>query len=135
MTTQNNIPTKIELHKTSKVLELTYADGQSYQLSCEYLRISSPSAEVRGHGVGNAVLQTGKRNVNITNIKPAGNYAIQISFDDGHDSGIYAWGYLEQLGKEYDARWQAYLEALHKAGQSREPMAQVLQLSPPQKQN
>lgn len=127
-----NIPTKIELHKASKVLELTYADGQSYQLSCEYLRISSPSAEVRGHGVGNAVLQTGKRDVNITSIKPAGNYAIQISFDDGHDSGIYAWGYLEQLGKEHEARWQAYLEALHKAGQSRDPNVQVLQFSPPE---
>lgn len=130
MNTQNNIPTKIELHKASKVLELTYADGQSYQLSCEYLRISSPSAEVRGHGVGNAVLQTGKRDVNITGIKPAGNYAIQISFDDGHDSGIYAWSYLEQLGKEYDARWQAYLDALHEAGQSRFPDAQVLQFKP-----
>lgn len=128
--TTPNIPTKIELHKASKVLELTYADGQNYQLSCEYLRISSPSAEVRGHGVGNAVLQTGKRDVNITGIKPAGNYAIQISFDDGHDSGIYAWSYLEQLGKEYDARWQAYLEALHEAGQSRFPDAQVLQFKP-----
>jgi DUF971 family protein len=122
------IPKDIIMHKTSRELELVYSDNERYSLSCEYLRVQSPSAEVRGHGVGNAVLQTGKKDVAITTINPVGNYALQLSFDDGHDSGIYSWTYLEQLCLEQEQRWEAYLEALHKAGASRDNDVQVLKL-------
>ena len=91
-------PSAITLHARSRTLELHYADGENYVLPCEYLRVYSPSAEVRGHGTGQEVLQTGKLNVAITDIKPVGNYALQLVFDDGHDTGIYSWDYLHQLG-------------------------------------
>jgi DUF971 family protein len=129
MSTQpKRIPKDIIMHKASRALELVYSDNEQYRLSCEYLRVQSPSAEVRGHGLGNAVLQTGKKNVAITAINPVGNYALQLSFDDGHDSGIYSWAYLEQLCMEHQQRWDNYLEALHKAGASRDNDVQVLQL-------
>ena len=94
---QDNIPTGVQLHGKSKGLELQYAGGESYRLSCEYLRVYSPSAEVRGHAPGQEVLQVGKQQVAITAVRPVGNYAIQLEFDDGHDTGLYAWDYLYQL--------------------------------------
>ena len=123
-------PTEIKLHQRSRVLELAYADGERYQLSCEYLRVYSPSAEVMGHGPGQEVLQTGKLKVNISAIKPVGNYALQLVFDDGHDSGLYSWDYLHQLCLEQAPRWQDYLDRLSAAGASRDPDVQVLSLQP-----
>jgi len=119
-------PTGIELHQKSRELELIYADGERVRLSCELLRVLSPSAEVRGHGKGQEVLQTGKINVAITDIKPVGNYAIQLSFSDGHDSGIFSWAYLRELADNKEAYWQAYLDQLHQAGASRDPEVQVV---------
>lgn len=112
-------PTDIKLHQKSRILELHFDDGYECQLSCEYLRVNSPSAEVQGHGPGQAVLQAGKREVGITNLTPSGNYAIKIHFDDGHDSGLFTWDYLYGLGKNYEENWQAYLEQLKLAGKSR----------------
>ncbi|HCS28952.1 MAG TPA: 1-(5-phosphoribosyl)-5-((5-phosphoribosylamino)methylideneamino)imidazole-4-carboxamide isomerase [Spongiibacteraceae bacterium] len=119
-------PTGIELHQKSRELELIYADGERVRLSCELLRVLSPSAEVRGHGKGQEVLQTGKINVAITDIKPVGNYAIQLSFSDGHDSGIFSWAYLRELADNKEAYWQTYLDQLHQAGASRDPEVQVV---------
>ena len=121
-------PTGIQLHKRSRELELTYPDGASYRLSCEYLRVYSPSAEVRGHGPGQEVLQTGKLNVGISAINPVGNYALQLVFDDGHDTGLYAWDYLYQLATDREKLWQDYLDRLAAAGASRDPDVQVLKL-------
>ncbi len=109
-------PTEIQLHKKSRVLELAYEDGTRFQLPCEYLRVFSPSAEVRGHGPGQEVLQTGKEDVNINAIEPMGHYAVKLVFDDGHDSGIYDWNYLFDLGAHYTQKWQDYLERLKAAG-------------------
>ncbi len=119
-------PVRIALHKKSKTLELEYADGESYSLSCEYLRVNSPSAEVLGHGPGQEILQTGKQQVGITAVNPVGHYALQLEFDDGHNTGLYSWGYLYQLCTEHEARWEAYLERLKQAGASRDPDVQVL---------
>ena len=113
-------PTDIKLHQQSRVLELHFDDGYICNLSCEYLRINSPSAEVRGHGPGQEVLQVGKEAVGITQIEPTGNYAVKLHFDDGHNSGIYRWDYLYELGKNYEEYWQSYLDQLDAAGQSRE---------------
>lgn len=113
-------PSRIQLHKKSKVLELVYGDG-IFELPAEYLRVYSPSAEVKGHGPGQAVLQSGKMHVGITGLETAGNYAIRILFDDGHDSGIFSWDYLHDLGRNYDQHWQDYLRRLDEAGQSRDP--------------
>ena len=93
-----NSPTAIQLHQHSRNLELSYADGSSYSLSCELLRVCSPSAEVRGHGEGQEVLQVGKKNVGISAIEPVGNYAVRLIFDDGHNTGLYTWSYLYELG-------------------------------------
>lgn len=112
-------PTDIKLHQQSRVLELHFDDGYTCNLSCEYLRINSPSAEVRGHGAGQEVLQVGKESVGITQIEPTGNYAVKLHFDDGHNSGIYRWDYLYELGKNHDENWQAYLDKLDAAGKSR----------------
>ncbi len=112
-------PTDIKLHQKSRVLELTFDDGAHFELSCEYLRVYSPSAEVRGHGPGQEVLQLGKENVNITGIEPVGNYAIQLDFDDGHNTGIYSWDTLYTLGTEQEALWAEYLANLEKAGHQR----------------
>lgn len=119
-------PTDIKLHKKSRELELCYADGNHFRLSCEFLRVHSPSAEVRGHGPGQEVLQHGKAGVEIVDIAPVGNYALQLSFSDGHDTGIYSWSYLRELGENRDALWQAYLERLHEAGVSRDPDEQAV---------
>lgn len=114
------VPTAIKLHSTSRVMELSYADGSQYLLPFEYLRVLSPSAEVRGHGVGNGVLQTGKRNVTIAAVEPVGNYAVRIRFSDGHDSGLYSWDVLHTLCVKQDALWQKYLDQLAAAGASRD---------------
>lgn len=128
MTTTDNKPAAIELHTRSAELELRYSDGESHALSCEYLRVYSPSAEVRGHGPGQETLQSGKQNVAIKAIRPVGNYALQLEFDDGHDTGIYPWEYLYQLCLEKEARWQDYLDRLEAASASRDPDVQVLKL-------
>ena len=112
-------PTDIKLHQKSRVLEITFDNGENYQLPCEYLRVYSPSAEVTGHSPGSEVLQVGKEEVNITNIEPQGNYAVKLIFDDKHDSGIYTWEYLYELGSQYEAKWQDYLERLKAAGHER----------------
>ncbi len=115
-------PVDIVLHRASHVLEVAFDDGARFRLPCEYLRVESPSAEVQGHGPGQKVLVPGKRKVNIVGIEPIGNYAVMLRFDDGHDSGLYSWGYLRELGMEYEARWAAYLTELNSRGQSREPL-------------
>ena len=126
-------PQQIKLHKKSRLLELRYADGSHYQLSCEFLRVFSPSAEVRGHGRGQEVLQTGKLNVEIRDIIAVGNYAIQLVFDDGHDSGIYSWRYLRELGENHQTLWEGYLAELRAANASRDPDEQVVTLVDPSK--
>lgn len=112
------LPSDIRLHKKSRTLELVYPDG-AYELTAEFLRVHSPSAEVRGHGIGNAVLQTGKQFVGINGVQPAGNYALKIIFDDGHDSGLFTWEYLRDLCLNHDRYWQTYLQKLQEAGESR----------------
>jgi DUF971 family protein len=112
-------PTEIKLHQQSRVLEITFDDGFTCNLTCEYLRVYSPSAEVQGHGPGQEVLQIGKEDVNITGIEQMGNYAIKISFDDNHDSGIYSWPTLYELGQNYAQNWEDYLQRLQAAGVSR----------------
>ena len=114
-------PTEIKLHKASARLEVAFEDGAKFDLPCEYLRVFSPSAEVQGHGPGQRVLQTGKRNVNIAQIKPVGNYAVALHFDDGHNTGLYSWVTLYDLGLNQEKYWAAYLEELAAAGASREP--------------
>lgn len=114
-------PTDIRLHRASRVLEVTFDDESSFKLPCEYLRVYSPSAEVRGHGPGQEVLQVGKESVNITAVEPIGHYAVKLYFDDGHNSGIYSWDVLYNLGSHHAALWQTYLDALAKAGHRRQP--------------
>jgi len=114
------VPTKIKLHRRSQVLELVY-DHTCFELPAEYLRVYSPSAEVKGHGKGQEVLQSGKRSVAITGIEPQGNYGIKLIFSDGHDTGIYSWQYLHHLGSDYEAKWQGYLLRLKQAGKTRDP--------------
>ena len=116
-------PTKIVLHQQSRMLEVAFDDDRIFNLSCEYLRVFSPSAEVRGHGPGQEVLQIGKENVNISVVEPVGAYAVKLIFDDGHDSGIYSCETLYELGSQQEAYWQAYLEELEKAGYERQPTA------------
>lgn len=112
-------PTDIKLHVESRELELVYGDGQSHRLSYEFLRVHSPSAEVRGHG--NHVLQVGKKFVMIRNLEPVGNYAIKITFDDGHNTGLYSWDYLYGLCQHQEQMWADYLQQLEQAGAKREP--------------
>jgi DUF971 family protein len=114
------LPINIAVHQQSKFLELAYPDGKSYQLSFEFLRVWSPSAEVRGHGIGQETLQTGKRHVVISNIEQVGHYAIKPIFDDGHDSGIFSWEYLYEMCLNYDEMWQDYLDRLLAAGVDRD---------------
>ena len=116
-------PSDITLHQQSRVLELRYDDGRVFRLSCEYLRVYSPSAEVRGHGPGQEVLEHGKRLVSIVAIEPVGNYALRPTFSDGHATGIYSWDYLYHLGSRETELWQRYLQRLAEQGQSREPTA------------
>jgi DUF971 family protein len=113
-------PTEIHLHQVSRVLDVAFDDGKSFSLPVEYLRVYSPSAEVRGHGPGQEVLQAGKREVNITAIDPVGVYAVKLVFTDGHDTGIYSWDYLYDLGTKLDANWKTYLARLQQAGKSRD---------------
>ena len=114
-------PTEIKLHQASRVLELVFADGRRFRLPYEFLRVSSPSAEVRGHGPGQETLQTGKRDVTITAIEPVGHYALRPTFSDGHSTGIYSWEYLLDLGERQDTLWRDYLARLAKANASRDP--------------
>jgi DUF971 family protein len=119
--TAHESPTDIRLRKRSRVVEVAFGDGTRYAFDFEYLRTQSPSAEVQGHGPGQDVLQIAKENVAVTAIEPVGRYAIKIVFDDGHDSGLYTWGYLRRLGKEYAARWSRYLSRLDGIGYVRRP--------------
>jgi len=113
-------PTELKLHQISRVLEISFADGHSFRLPCEFLRVYSPSAEVRGHGPGQEVLQTGKKDVNITALEPVGAYAVQLTFSDGHNTGIFSWDLLYDYGRQQDGMWARYLERLAAAGASRE---------------
>lgn len=115
-------PTDIKLHQKSRVLEVAFDDGSHFNLPCEYLRVYSPSAEVRGHSPGQEVLQIGKENVNITQIEPVGSYAVCLFFDDGHSTGIYSWDWLHNLGTNQESLWKQYLERLEKAGHRRKPV-------------
>jgi DUF971 family protein len=119
------IPSKVQLHKQSRILELQFG-AQIYQLSAEYLRVHSPSAEVKGHGPNQAVLQYGKKDIGIAGIERAGNYALKLIFDDGHDSGIYTWDYLYQLSIHLERNWKTYLDALADAGKTREKDTSVV---------
>jgi DUF971 family protein len=112
-------PTEIKLHQKSRVMEIAFDDGRSFRLPYEYLRVYSPSAEVRGHGPGQEVLQVGKRDVDIRSLEPVGSYAVQPTFSDGHATGIYSWDYLYELGIEQEANWADYLKRLEAAGASR----------------
>jgi DUF971 family protein len=114
-------PIEIKLHQTSRVLELTFADGSSFRLPYEFLRVFSPSAEVRGHGPGQETLQVGKRDVTINEVEAVGHYAIRPKFSDGHDTGIYSWDYLYDLGVHHGEMWETYLKRLAAAGASRDP--------------
>jgi DUF971 family protein len=114
------IPTEIKLHQQSRLMEISFDDGSSFKLSFEYLRVFSPSAEVRGHGPGQETLQTGKRDVTIQSIDAVGNYAVRPAFSDGHDTGIYSWDLLYALGHDQETNWNAYLERLEAAGKSRD---------------
>ena len=113
--------TEIKLHHKSRVLEISFADGKTFQLPYEFLRVYSPSAEVRGHGPGQEVLQAGKKNVEITHLEPVGNYAIQPTFSDGHATGIYSWDLLYDYGLHQEQMWQRFLTRLEASGKSREP--------------
>jgi DUF971 family protein len=113
-------PTEIKLHQKSRVLEISFTDGNRFELPYEFLRVYSPSAEVRGHGPGQEVLQTGKKDVDIVSLEPVGSYAVQPHFSDGHATGIYSWDYLYELGANRDAMWRGYLERLEAAGAHRE---------------
>lgn len=115
----NHTPTKIKLHKQSQQLEIQFSET-SFHLTAEFLRVHSPSAEVKGHGPGQEVLQFGKKDVSIEKLEAAGNYGLKIFFSDGHSTGIYTWNYLYELGQNRENLWQIYLEKLHKAGKSRE---------------
>ncbi len=112
-------PTEINLNRRARILTVSFDDGTSYEMTCEYLRVHSPSAEVQGHGPGQAVLQVGKEEVNIDKIEPIGNYAIKPVFDDGHDTGIYSWDTLHSLGRNQAENWRRYLEQLREAGHER----------------
>jgi DUF971 family protein len=120
LTKDTPLPTDITLHQQSRRLEISFNDGASFSLPYEFLRVYSPSAEVRGHGPGQEVLQKGKENVNIDGIEPVGSYAVQPTFSDGHNTGIYSWDYLYQLGLDQDSMWATYLQRLQEAGISRE---------------
>ena len=109
-------PTEIRLKRAERVLVVTFADGTSYALPFEYLRVFSPSAEVRGHGLSEPMLVKGKQGVMVTAVEPVGNYAVKLSFDDGHDTGLYSWSFLRELGAEQDKNWKRYQERLASAG-------------------
>jgi DUF971 family protein len=112
-------PTDIVLHQKSRRLEVAFDDGTRFQLPCEFLRVYSPSAEVRGHGPGQETLPLGKEDVNIARIEPVGNYAVKLCFDDGHDTGLYSWEWLHYLGTDQQQLWDRYLQRLQQAGHQR----------------
>lgn len=114
-------PTEIKLHQKSRLFEIAFDSGERFELSYEYLRVFTPSAEARGHGPGQETLQIGKRDIDIERIEPVGNYAVRPVFSDGHDSGLYSWDMLYNLGKHHDELWAAYLERLASEGKSRDP--------------
>jgi DUF971 family protein len=114
-------PVEIKLRKAERLLEISYEDGKRFRLPAEYLRVESPSAEVQGHGPGQKQLVHGRAEVGITAVEPVGNYAVRLSFDDRHDTGIYSWRYLYELGEQQESRWRDYVASLAKAGLSREP--------------
>ena len=126
-------PTEIKLHQKSRLLEIAFADGKRYSLPFEFLRVYSPSAEVRGHGPGQETLQVGKKDVEITQVEPVGSYAVQLVFSDGHDSGIYSWDYFYNIGAHQDEMWAHYLERMREAGASREPGIGVFDQRPKSK--
>jgi DUF971 family protein len=120
LSTTTPIPTEIKLHQQSRALEIAFNDGRTFRLPYEFLRVYSPSAEVRGHGPGQEVLQVGKRDIAIRDVEAVGHYAIRPTFSDGHDTGIYSWDYLYDLGIRQDEMWQHYLERMKEAGASRD---------------
>jgi DUF971 family protein len=120
LTPDSPLPTEIKLHQKSRLMEITFSDGATFHLPYELLRVYSPSAEVRGHGVGQEVLQTGKRNVEIASVEPVGNYGIKPVFSDGHDTGLYSWDVLYDLGARQEILWQDYLARLDAAGANRD---------------
>lgn len=126
-------PTEIKLHQKSRVLEVSFTDGKTFSLSYEFLRVYSPSAEVRGHGPGQEVLQVGKKLVEITHIEASGSYAVQLTFSDGHDTGIYAWDTLYEFGLHQEEMWQHYVKRLAEAGASREPSSAPFEQRPKSK--
>ncbi|MGR6035489.1 MAG: gamma-butyrobetaine hydroxylase-like domain-containing protein [Candidatus Nitrosoglobus sp.] len=119
---QHPQPTEIKLHRQSRVLELSFDDGARFTFPCEFLRVYSPSAEVRGHGPGQEILLVDKETVNVKNIESIGNYAIKLHFDDGHNTGLYSWEYLYKLGQEQTQLWQKYLDRLRQVGYSRKEL-------------
>tara|TARA_Y100001968_G_C19024132_1_gene556589 strand:- start:147 stop:551 length:405 start_codon:yes stop_codon:yes gene_type:complete len=130
---KNNTPTEVKLRKRSNTLELIYSDGNYLEFSSEFLRVHSPSAEVRGHRKGQEVLQTGKLNVKLKSVAPVGNYALKLEFDDGHNTGIFSWDYLVSLGRDKKTLWHDYLLKLEKAGKTRDPAAsdsQIIEIKP-----
>ena len=130
---QNKTPTEVKLRKRSNILELIYSDGNYLEFSSEFLRVHSPSAEVRGHRKGQEVLQTGKLNVKLKSVAPVGNYALKLEFDDGHNTGIFSWDYLVSLGRDKKTLWHDYLLKLEKAGKTRDPAppdSQIIEIKP-----
>lgn len=124
-------PTEITLHQQSRALEIAFDDGTRYRLPYEFLRVFSPSAEVRGHGPGQETLQVGKKNISVNGVEPVGTYALKIIFDDGHDNGLYTWEYLQELGKYQKSMWQEYLSKIEAQGASREPSLQPVVVDAP----
>ena len=126
-------PTEIKLHQKSRILEISFADGKTFQFPCEFLRVYSPSAEVRGHGLGQEVLQVGKKNVEIKHIEPVGTYAIQLSFSDGHDTGLYSWDLLYDYGLHQEEMWRRYIKRMEESGTSRVPVEGAFEQRPKSK--
>lgn len=124
LTKDTPIPTEIKLHQASRVMELTFDNGSSFRLPYEFLRVYSPSAEVRGHGPGQETLQTGKKDVEIVDLQPMGHYAVKLIFSDGHDTGIYSWDLLYNMGMHQEGMWMEYLDKIKSACASREPTHQ-----------
>jgi len=120
LSTTTPTPTDITVHSQSKILEVSFSNGENYRIPFELMRVYSPSAEVQGHGPGQEVLQTGKREVQLVDLASVGNYAVQPTFSDGHDSGIFSWDYLYFLGSQQDRLWDDYQKRLHKAGVQRD---------------
>jgi len=126
-------PTEIKLHQKSRMLEISFADGNTFRFPCEFLRVYSPSAEVRGHGPGQEVLQVGKKDVDITHIEPVGTYAIQFTFSDGHSTGIYSWDLLYDYGLRQEEMWRQYVKRMEAGGASREPACGPIEQRPKSK--